>query len=145
MSVKENLIIVAQFLNKKRKKIAKLCNQAMQEMGLSELENRKAKVLSGGEKRRLEFARTLLLNPKILLLDEPFAGVDPKTILEILRIAKDLSGKGISILISDHHAEHIFNIASTVHLMHQGRILETGDPDTIRKSSIAKSIYLGES
>lgn len=143
MSVYQNLLIYCELLNQNRNVSSHELENSLNKMSISHLKDEKALNLSGGEKRRLEFSRILLYKPTILLLDEPFAGVDPKTISEISEIVKDLANQGISIVISDHHAEKIFHLADEVTVMHQGNLIETGSVDKILKSKEVKDIYLG--
>jgi lipopolysaccharide export system ATP-binding protein len=142
MTVRENLNMFSQLLGRRHAKA--IIEAAMAEMGLEALAERKAKVLSGGEKRRLEFARTLLLEPQLMLLDEPFTGIDPKTIQEILRIIHGLVGKGISVMISDHHAHQILQCAEWIYVMAAGVIIEAGTAETIQANPQVRKIYLGD-
>lgn len=117
--------------------------RALQKMSIEHLKDEKAKNLSGGEKRRLEFARTLLFQPKIILLDEPFTGIDPITINEISLIIKELKHQQLGILISDHQAEKILNLVDQVHILYQGKALASGSPEEIRRQDEVRDLYLG--
>lgn len=99
--------------------------------------------LSGGQKRKLEIVRSLLMHPQILMLDEPFAGVDPKSIYELKEIFVDLKNNGYSILISDHHVDHLFSIADKIHVVISGEIVVSGGMRDILDNEYTKNIYLG--
>lgn len=103
----------------------------------------RAKHLSGGQKRKLEIVRTLLMHPKLILLDEPFAGVDPKSIYELKKIFTHLANKKISILISDHHVDQLLSIASTIYVILQGRVVTSGTIKEILENNHLKDHYLG--
>ena len=116
---------------------------ALGRMDLLHLKKESAKNLSGGEKRRLEFARTLLYQPKVILLDEPFTGIDPITIREISQIMFQLKKQGVSILISDHQAEKILSMVDETMVLYQGKVLAQGTPEEIRSLKNVKDLYLG--
>ncbi|MBF0228041.1 MAG: LPS export ABC transporter ATP-binding protein [Desulfamplus sp.] len=115
----------------------------MQELGILRLANQKATVLSGGERRRLEIARVLATDPMFILLDEPFAGIDPLAVADIQSIIKQLTGKGIGILISDHNVRETLGVCSRAYIMNQGKVVESGTPEAITSSKLARQIYLG--
>jgi lipopolysaccharide export system ATP-binding protein len=120
-------------------------NELIMDLGLNHVRHSKGFQLSGGEKRRVEIARSLSLNPSFILLDEPFAGVDPIAVSEIQAIIKDLRNKGIGIVITDHNVRETLSITDRSYIIHQGNILLSGDPKEIARSEIAKKYYLGES
>lgn len=120
-------------------------NELIQDLGLSHVRKSKGFQLSGGEKRRVEIARALSLNPSFVLLDEPFAGVDPIAVSEIQDIIQTLKDKGIGIVISDHNVRETLAITDRSYIIHQGSILLSGVPQEIANSDIAKKYYLGES
>ncbi len=120
-------------------------NELITDLGLSHVRKSKGFQLSGGEKRRVEIARALSLNPSFVLLDEPFAGVDPIAVSEIQDIIQTLKGKGIGIIISDHNVRETLAITDRSYIIHQGSILLNGIPQEIATSDIAKKYYLGES
>ncbi len=120
-------------------------NELIIDLGLNHVRKSKGFQLSGGEKRRVEIARSLSLNPSFILLDEPFAGVDPIAVSEIQEIIKSLKEKGIGIIITDHNVRETLAITDRSYIIHQGKILLTGKPDEIATSDIAKKYYLGES
>lgn len=115
----------------------------MQELGILRLANQKATVLSGGERRRLEIARVLATDPMFILLDEPFAGIDPLAVADIQSIIKQLTEKGIGILISDHNVRETLGVCSRAYIMNQGKVIESGTPEAITSSKLARQIYLG--
>ncbi|MBT6339760.1 MAG: LPS export ABC transporter ATP-binding protein [Desulfobacula sp.] len=116
----------------------------MKELGISKLANQKANSLSGGERRRLEISRVLATNPLFILLDEPFAGIDPLAVIDIQQIIYQLTKKGIGVLISDHNVRETLGVCDNAYIMSQGKVIESGNPDKIISSDIAKKIYLGE-
>jgi lipopolysaccharide export system ATP-binding protein len=144
LSLIENIRLVMEL---KFKKIAeskeKDIDKIFMKMGLTAKAKTKAKFLSGGEKRKAEIIRSILLDAKVILLDEPFAGVDPISVDEINKILKDLS-KEISIFISDHNFRDVINVCDSIILMNQGEILSTGSPQEISKDPLAKKFYFGE-
>ena len=120
-------------------------NELIMDLGLNHVRTSKGYQLSGGEKRRVEIARSLSLNPSFILLDEPFAGVDPIAVSEIQEIIKTLKAKGIGIIITDHNVRETLAITDRSYIIHQGEILLSGKPAEIASSDIAKKYYLGES
>ncbi len=120
-------------------------NELIIDLGLNYVRKSKGYQLSGGEKRRVEIARSLSLNPSFILLDEPFAGVDPIAVSEIQSIIKSLKDKGIGIIITDHNVRETLAITDRSYIIHQGEILLTGNPSEIATSEIAKKYYLGDS
>lgn len=119
--------------------------EALTNLNLLQLRKKKASVLSGGERRRLEIARTLIHKPKFILLDEPFANVDPLTIFDVQTMAKALKSQGIGILITDHNAREIFQIADYCFLMSAGRVLAQGAPQQLVENELVRERYLGKS
>jgi lipopolysaccharide export system ATP-binding protein len=113
-------------------------------LDLTHLRTSKAYALSGGERRRLEITRALVMHPKFLLLDEPFAGIDPIAVADIQQIIIRLKQKHIGILITDHNVQETLSITDRAYIINEGAILEAGAPDVIVNSSTARAIYLGE-
>ena len=144
LSVWENLDIILEFIYKKEDIRSKVIESALDKMGLSRLREQKTALLSGGERRRLEIARALSLNPKFLLLDEPFAGVDPLAVDDLQNIIKSLQEKGLGILISDHNVRETLKICDRAYIIHHGEILEEGSPEKIISSQKAREVYLGK-
>ena len=119
-------------------------DELLEEFGISSLRRQYAYTLSGGERRRTEIARALAIRPKFLLLDEPFAGIDPIAVHEIKSIVRRLSDKGIGVLITDHNVRDTLEITHEAHIINKGEILVSGDRDAILESELARQIYLGE-
>ena len=119
-------------------------NELIMELGLNHVRHSKGFQLSGGEKRRVEIARALSLNPSFILLDEPFAGVDPIAVSEIQAIINKLKDQGIGIIITDHNVQETLAITDRSYIIHEGKILFTGNPQEISESEIAKKYYLGQ-
>ena len=116
----------------------------LEELRISHLADRKAAVLSGGERRRLEITRVLAIKPAFILLDEPFAGVDPIAVIDIQNIIALLKERGIGVLISDHSVRETLGVCDNAYIMSDGKVIESGTPETIAQSDIARRIYLGE-
>lgn len=121
-----------------------LLEELLEEFGISGIRRQKAYTLSGGERRRTEIARALALNPNFLLLDEPFAGIDPIAVYEIKRIVRRLSDLGIGVLITDHNVRDTLEITQRAHVINLGSIVVSGDSETVLASEMARKIYLGE-
>ncbi len=118
--------------------------ELLQEFGLTPLADQLAASLSGGERRRLEIARALALEPRFILLDEPFAGVDPISILDIQKIIRHLSDRGIGVLITDHNVRETLGICQRAYIINQGRLLTSGTPEAILAHPQVREVYLGE-
>ncbi|MGD8892427.1 MAG: ATP-binding cassette domain-containing protein, partial [Desulfobacterales bacterium] len=114
------------------------------ELGIKHLGNQKASLLSGGERRRLEITRSLATNPSFILLDEPFAGIDPLAVIDIKKIVRHLKKRGIGILISDHNVRETLEVCDKAYILNDGKIIESGSPQKIASSEIARRIYLGD-
>ncbi len=125
-----------------RERRAKL-DELLDELGIRHLRRQKAWTLSGGERRRTEIARSLAIEPKFLLLDEPFAGIDPITVSELKRIVQDLSAKGIGVLITDHNVRDTLQITHRSHIINLGEVLVSGTREELLESELARKIYLG--
>lgn len=144
LTVEENLWTILQFLpmsNKERELIAK---ELMDEFGITHLRKTISGALSGGEARRLEVARALLTSPKIILLDEPFLGIDPITVTDIQSIIQRLKEKGLGILITDHNVRETLSIVDRAYIINEGELVASGDPLEIANNDRVKQIYLGE-
>jgi len=144
LTVEENLLAVLETLpltpEQRRDRIEELLAQ----MGLEGVRYSQAYVLSGGERRRLEIARSMVLSPSFVLLDEPFAGIDPLTVVDIQKIIADLSGAGIGVLITDHNVRDTLAVTNRAYIINGGRILAAGTPPTLSDNSEVRRIYLGE-
>ena len=128
-------------LSRKEKRL--LLDSLLEELGIAHLRKQPAFTLSGGERRRTEIARSLAIEPKFLLLDEPFAGIDPITVSELKGIVQDLSRKGIGVLITDHNVRDTLEITHRSHIINLGEILVSGPRDEILASELARKFYLG--
>jgi len=144
LTVEENLLIILEALDFTEDQIKKRCKELLRELNLTHLAKQKASSLSGGERRRLEITRALITEPKFMLLDEPFAGVDPIIVNEIKQIIKQLKNRGIGIMISDHNVRETLSICDMAYVISQGKIIEFGPPEKIVESKIVRDSYLGE-
>ncbi len=144
LTVKENITAILEVLPKNGFNIEQKAVDLMKELGISKLAHQKANSLSGGERRRLEISRVLATDPLFILLDEPFAGIDPLAVIDIQQIIYQLTKKGIGVLISDHNVRETLGVCDNAYIMGQGKVIESGNPDKIISSEIAKKIYLGE-
>lgn len=118
--------------------------ELLKDFGLTYVKNSKAHQLSGGEKRRLEIARAMIMKPKFLFLDEPFTGIDPITILEIQKTIVKLKKRNIGIIITDHNVKDTFNITERVYIIHKGKILSNGSPSDVAKEEKTRNLFLGD-
>ncbi|MDQ7032691.1 MAG: LPS export ABC transporter ATP-binding protein [Desulfonauticus sp.] len=143
LTVEENLLIILEYTDLTKNEQRERAYNLMQELGIFKLAKQKAAYLSGGERRRLEIARSLILNPKFILLDEPFAGIDPIAIDDIQKIIVSLKNRNIGVLISDHNVRETLRICDRSYLVYDGRIFLEGTPQEIAANSKAKQIYLG--
>jgi len=144
LTVEENLLAIIQTLGLTRQQEKLRLDQMLDRFGLTRIRQNKAYTVSGGERRRVEIARALVLDPKFILLDEPFAGIDPLAVNDIQQIIAQLREQGIGILISDHNVRETLGICDYAYIMDQGTILEEGEPTTVIASPKARKIYLGE-
>ncbi|MDD3059293.1 MAG: LPS export ABC transporter ATP-binding protein [Spirochaetia bacterium] len=145
LSVEDNIRLVAQTRRdlSKQEQDARV-EELLDEFGIQEVRKQKGYTLSGGERRRTEIARALASNPQFLLLDEPFAGIDPKAVYEIKQLIKTLSGRGIGILLTDHNVRDTLSITSCSHIINAGTILVSGGRQELLSNQIAKDIYFGQ-
>ncbi len=144
LTVQQNITAILEVLPNNKSNIKQKAMDLMKELGIINLANQKANSLSGGERRRLEISRVLATNPLFILLDEPFAGIDPLAVIDIQQIIYQLTKKGIGVLISDHNVRETLGVCDNAYIMSQGKVIESGNPDKIISSEIAKKIYLGE-
>lgn len=144
LSVEDNILCILEMMEKDPKKRKQRLGELLEELRLKTLAKKKACTLSGGERRRLEITRALVTNPSLLLLDEPFANIDPITIADVKKMIKLLKAKGISVLITDHNAREIFSIVDTSYLIQDGKVTLSGSVKDLVENQIAKQTYLGE-
>lgn len=144
LTVEQNLLAVLQTLDLNGAEQKERADSLLKMLGVSHLASHKAFTLSGGERRRVEIARALVLSPYFLLLDEPFTGIDPIAVAEIQKIVRNLISTGIGILITDHNVRETLGICDRAYIVNEGSILEEGTPQTIADSPKARKFYLGE-
>ncbi len=144
LSVYENILMALEAQNLKGKDMHNQAEEIIASFGLEKVAYSSAAALSGGERRRCEIARCMAINPDFILLDEPFAGIDPKAVLEIQGFIHDLRQKNIGILITDHNVRETLGVCDYSYLMNQGHVFLSGSPQTITESNEAREIYLGE-
>ena len=143
LTVEQNILAVLENTGLTRKERVRKTNGLLDELGITHVKKQKAYTLSGGERRRTEIARALALEPKFLLLDEPFAGIDPIAVFDIQGIIDKLREKGLGILITDHNVRETLRITSRAYIMNEGEILVSGTSDYLVNNEEAKRIYLG--
>ncbi|MBU1000903.1 MAG: LPS export ABC transporter ATP-binding protein [Proteobacteria bacterium] len=144
LTVRQNLEIILEHTGLPHKEQRAKADRLLGELGIVKLADQKAMHLSGGERRRLEIARALILDPKFMLLDEPFAGIDPIAVDDIQGIVRGLKEKGIGVLISDHNVRETLRICDRAYLVYEGRIILSGTPQEIIDDPKARRVYLGE-
>lgn len=144
LSVRDNLMVVLETMPLSKHQQREKAEGLLSELGIQRLSAQKAGFLSGGERRRLEISRALATDPAFILLDEPFAGIDPLAVTDIQNIISHLTGRGIGILISDHNVRETLGACDNAYILNNGQVLESGGPEKIAQSPAAREIYLGE-
>ncbi|MCM8761766.1 MAG: LPS export ABC transporter ATP-binding protein [Candidatus Omnitrophica bacterium] len=144
LTVEENIYIILEEYYKDRGEMEEVCNKYLGKVGLQDFKKHIAGTLSGGEKRRLEIARCLTLNPKFFLLDEPFSGIDPKTVYELQDTIVELKKDTIGVLLTDHNVRDALRITDRAYLIHKGEILIDGTPSEILAHPDSRRVYFGE-
>jgi lipopolysaccharide export system ATP-binding protein len=144
LNVEENLMAILETLRLSKEEKRDRLEDLLNELGLSALRRQKAYSLSGGERRRVEITRALVLSPSFILLDEPFAGIDPIAVLDIQAIVRQLKSKGIGIIITDHNVRETLGVCDRAYIINEGNLLESGTPEEIARSPKAKKVYLGD-
>jgi lipopolysaccharide export system ATP-binding protein len=144
LTVLENLQSIAETIPMPSAEREELTWGLLKEFGIEHLSNQGAYTLSGGERRRLEIARALVLTPRFILLDEPFAGIDPLAVLDIQRIVGGLRERGIGVLITDHNVRETLNITDRAYIINDGKILREGSPEQLTNDDEVRKVYLGE-
>ena len=144
MTVEENLLAILETLDLTRGERQERADRLLADFGLEALRRHRAHSLSGGERRRVEIARSLVVSPDFLLLDEPFAGIDPLAVLEIQAIARRLASAGIGVLVTDHNVRETLFIVDRAYIINAGEILRAGTPLALSSDAVVKKIYLGE-
>jgi lipopolysaccharide export system ATP-binding protein len=143
LTVKQNIMAILETLSISKLEQEERADMLLDELGIKHLMNQKANLLSGGERRRLEITRALATNPSFILLDEPFAGIDPLAVIDIKNIIAHLKNRGIGILISDHNVRETLEACDRAYILNDGEIIESGPPEKIVSSKTARRIYLG--
>jgi lipopolysaccharide export system ATP-binding protein len=144
LTVAENLLAILEMLPLSREERHERLRALLEELSISHLANSRAYTLSGGERRRVEISRALVIAPSFMLLDEPFAGIDPIAVLDIQSIITQLRERGIGVLITDHNVRETLGICDRAYILSGGMILEEGTPEVIAASRRARELYLGE-
>ena len=144
LPVEENLLAILERTLDDKKEQKRRVDSLLEEFGLTRLAKQKAWTLSGGEKRRMEIARCMISNPKIILLDEPFVGIDPITVSDLRQMIFKLKDKGIGVLITDHNVRETLPLTERAYLIYDGKILVEGDQNTLLNDPNARRLYLGE-
>jgi len=142
LSVLDNILMILKLTGQKET-AQKRAEELLKEFGIFHLRHQSADLISGGEKRRLEFARTLVLSPSFILLDEPFVGIDPITVKDIQKMIRKLREKGIGVIVTDHDVNSIHQVVDSLYVLHKGEVIASGDPDTVLSDSKVIENYLG--
>jgi lipopolysaccharide export system ATP-binding protein len=144
LTVRQNVLAILETMGLSQKDRRRRADQLLDELGILRLADQRASVLSGGERRRLEISRALATNPGFILLDEPFAGIDPLAVIDIKNIIDHLKARHIGILISDHNVRETLGACDSAYILNDGKVIEQGPPEKIAASDIARRIYLGD-
>ena len=144
LTVRENILAVLEMMKLNRREREERCNRLLEDFGLTHIKDNKGYMLSGGERRRTEIARALTTDPKFILLDEPFAGIDPIAVEEIMRIVQGLRKRNIGVLITDHNVHETLSITDRSYLLFEGKILKYGTAESLAADPEARRLYLGE-
>ena len=144
LTVEENILAILETLDQPAETRRERLDRLLEELSISHLRKSKAYALSGGERRRLEITRALVIEPAFMLLDEPFAGIDPLAVLDIQNIVGQLKDLGIGVLITDHNVRETLGICDRAYILNAGEVLEEGGPEQIAQSKRAREIYLGD-
>ncbi len=144
LSVEDNLMAILQTLRLNRRERLDRMDRLIAQMGLEQVRKSKGYVLSGGERRRVEIARSLVIEPSFLLLDEPFSGIDPIQVLELQKVIFDLKNSGIGILMTDHNVRETLAVTDRAYIINNGRIFRSGSPESLGNDPEVRRVYLGE-
>ena len=144
LTVRENILAILETIPIAREEREERLSSLMGELGIFHLADSRAYSLSGGERRRVEIARALVISPSFILLDEPFAGIDPIAVIDIQGLITHLKSKGIGVLITDHNVRETLGICDRAYILSDGKIIEAGSPEEIANSERARQVYLGE-
>jgi lipopolysaccharide export system ATP-binding protein len=144
LSVEDNLMAILQTLKINRRERRERMDRLIDQLGLQQVRKSKGYMLSGGERRRVEIARSLVIEPSFLLLDEPFSGIDPIQVLELQKIIFDLKRAGIGILVTDHNVRETLAVTDRAYIINNGRIFRSGSPDALANDPEVRRVYLGD-
>lgn len=144
LTVEQNLLAILEMQGMERDERRRKADELLEDFRITHIARSKGYALSGGERRRVEIARALATDPAFILLDEPFAGIDPLAVIDIQGIIRELKGRGIGVLISDHNVRETLGVCEKAYILNAGEVLEYGDPQQIAQSRRAREIYLGE-
>jgi lipopolysaccharide export system ATP-binding protein len=144
LTVSQNVMVILESLSLSKTEQRQRASKLLEELGIKHLSNQRAGLLSGGERRRLEISRSLATNPSFILLDEPFAGIDPLAVIDIKNIVAHLKSRGIGVLVSDHNVRETLGVCDSAYIMNEGHVIESGPPEKIAASETARRYYLGE-
>ncbi|MEA2034142.1 MAG: LPS export ABC transporter ATP-binding protein [Euryarchaeota archaeon] len=144
LTVEQNIMAILEIQKLSRRQRRQRLQQLMKELGLDRLAKSKAYTLSGGERRRLEITRALVISPQLILLDEPFSGVDPIAVFDVQQIILELKKRGLGILLTDHNVRETLSITDRSYIMYESKILISGTSEELIKDPKAREIYLGE-
>jgi lipopolysaccharide export system ATP-binding protein len=144
LTVEDNLMAILQTLRMSGRERRERMNRLIEQLGLETVRHNKGYALSGGERRRVEIARSLVIEPSFLLLDEPFSGIDPIQVLELQRIIFDLKNLGIGILMTDHNVRETLAVTDRAYIINNGKIFRAGTPDALGRDAEVRRVYLGE-
>jgi lipopolysaccharide export system ATP-binding protein len=145
MTVEENILAILELTGLPGAERKKRCGRLMEDFGIANVAKSKGYMLSGGERRRTEIARALATDPKFILLDEPFAGIDPIAVEDIMKIVHDLKDRGIGVLLTDHNVHETLSITDRAYLLFEGKIIKSGTAEFLANDPEARRLYLGES
>jgi len=145
LTVEENLLAILETLPLRARERRENLDRLIDQLGLEKVRRNQGYTLSGGERRRVEIARSLVINPSFLLLDEPFSGIDPIQVLELQRIIFDLKRTGIGVLVTDHNVSETLAVTDRAYIINNGRIFRAGSPEALARDPEVRRVYLGES
>ena len=144
LTVEENILAILQTLTLSRRDRQERLDSLIQDMGLETVRHSLGYQISGGERRRVEIARSLVISPSFLLLDEPFSGIDPKQVVELQRIISELKDEGIGILVTDHNVRETLRVTNRAYIIHHGEVFRSGSPSELESDQEVRRVYLGE-
>lgn len=144
LSVEDNVRAILEIVDTPKSEMDSKLNYLLNELNISHIAKAKATAISGGQRRRVEITRTLATNPSFILFDEPFAGIDPISVIELQKIMARLKNRGIGILLSDHNVRDALSIADRAYVLHKGKMITSGKPGDIAKDDLAREVFFGE-